>query len=325
MQIINYPLTGYRKEDYYQLYDKVVDSLKNNNNVKCICTFGGVNQPGISDIDLLITFKKDYSFSRDIISDLSLKEKALFTHGVMALAEHHWFQNKSFAMWDNQKLLVGVEPTGEEIYVDDIELIALKKQTALEFLFTNFIDLTLQYEYGIIKLRDLLQHTKGITYDLQYLTLSNTPIDKYILQAKEWIANWHLQKPGEQEIRKWFIEFYKSYTEFIQSLFETNKLYLPSTINRNFSKNILLRESTSINYNRSGILLPAFIAPIAQKRVLKLLNKLNKFEFLIPTTLNAENSILEKRIQFFKEMKMYNQLHFPNLGSLTTSLMSKLV
>lgn len=58
MQIINYPLIGYRKEDYYQLYDKIVESLKHNDNVKCICTFGGVNQPGISDIDLLITFKK---------------------------------------------------------------------------------------------------------------------------------------------------------------------------------------------------------------------------------------------------------------------------
>ena len=55
------------------------------------------------------------------------------------------------------------------------------------------------------------------------------------------------------------------------------------------------------------------------------MNKLNSFEFSLPDTDIAENSILEKRIQFFKEMKMYNQLHFPKLGLLTTSLMSKLV
>lgn len=325
MQIINYPLNGYRKEDYYQLYDKVVASLKNNSDVKCICTFGGVNQPGISDIDLLITFKKDSTFSGDIVSNLSTKEKALFTHGIMALSEDHWFQNKAYAMWDNQKLLVGQEPKGDGILVSESELIALKKQTALEFLFTNYIDLTLQNEYGIIKLRDLLQHTKGITYDLNYLNLTNTSIDLYIAQAKEWITNWHLKQPGNKEITLWFKEFYKAYTSFIQSTFETNKIYLPKSVNRNFSKNISLNESTATNYNRSGIRLPAFVATIGQKRVLKLMNKLNRFEFSMPTTDIAENSILEKRIQFFKEMKMYNQTHFPKLGLLTTSLMSKLV
>ncbi|MFM2155538.1 MAG: hypothetical protein RL516_287 [Bacteroidota bacterium] len=325
MQIINYPLTGYQKEDYFDLYDHVVDSLKNNAEVKCICTFGGVNQPGISDIDLLIVFKNGSSFSGDIISDLSAKEQSLFTHGIMALSEQHWFQNKAFAMWDNQKLLVGEEPLGEEIYVNETELTILKKQTALEFLFTNYIDLTLQNEYGIIKLRDLLQHTKGIIYDLNYLHLTNTPIHKFITQATEWITNWHLQQPRDEELIKWFKAFYKAYSEFIQSIFDSNKIYLPIFVKRNFSKNIALKEATVIKYTRSGILLPSVVAPIGQKKVLKLLNKLNKFEFSIPSTDIAENSILEKRIQFFKEMKMYNQLHFPKLGLLTTSLMSKLV
>jgi hypothetical protein len=325
MQIINYPLTGYQKEDYYHLYDKVIETLKNNSDVKCICTFGGVNQPGISDIDLLVTFKKDSSFSGDIISNLSAKEKSLFTHGIMALSEQHWFQNKAYALWDNQKVIFGEQPDGEEILVGPVELIALKKQTALEFLFANYIDLTLQNEYNIIKLRDLLQHTKGLSYDLNYLNLSNTPIDMFIMQAKEWIANWHQQQPNDEEIKKWFKEFYKSYTAFIQSIFESNKIYFPTSVNRNFSKNISLKESTTINHKRSGILLPSFIAPLGQKRALKLLNKLNKFEFSMPTTHIAENSILEERIRFFKEMKMYNQHHFPNLGLLTTSLMSKLV
>jgi hypothetical protein len=325
MRIINYPLAGYKKDDYFHLYDKVVDLLKNNSDVKCICTFGGVNQPGISDIDLLITFKKDSSFNSNIISNLSYKERALFTHGVMALSEQHWFQNKSYSMWDNQKLLVGEEPTGENISVSESELIAIKKQTGLEFLFTNYIDLTLQYEYGIIKLRDLLQHTKGITYDLNYLNLIDTPIDSFINQAKEWISNWHLKQPGDEEIKKWFKEFYKTYSDFIDSILKSNKIFLPTTVKRNFSKNILLKESTVMNYNRSGILLPTVFAPIGQKRVVKLLNKLNKFEFSIPATDVAENIILEKRIEFFKEMKTYNQKHFPKLALLTSSLMSKLV
>ena len=134
-----------------------------------------------------------------------------------------------------------------------------------------------------------------------------------------------MQQPRDKELIQWFKTFYKAYYEFIQYIFESNKIYLPLSVNRNFSKNISLKEATVIKHTRSGVLLPSFVAPIGQKRVLKLLNKLNKFEFSMPITNIAENSILEKRIQFFKEMKMYNQTHFPKLGLLTTSLMSKLV
>lgn len=325
MQIINYPLAGYHKDDYFQLYEKVVAALKNNSDIKCICTFGGVNQPGISDIDLLITIKQGATFKGDIISELTSKEKVLFTHGVMALSEQHWFQNKAYALWDNQQLLSGEAPSGDEIVINETEINALKKQTALEFLFTNYIDLTLQKEYNLIKLRDLLQHTKGITYDLNYLNLSNTPIDSFVLQAKDWITNWHLSQPKEKEIKLWFKQFYLSYEELICQLFKQHSIYLHDHLNLNFSKNIKLQNQPSISYIRNGNNLPGFMMLLMQKKAVKLLNKTNSFVFNVPLTNNAENSILEKRLQFFREMKTYNQKHFPNLGLLTTSLMSKIV
>ncbi len=325
MQIINYPLTGYQKEDYYHLYDKVVSLLKNNNDVKCICTFGGVNQPGISDIDLLIVFKNGSSFSGDIVSDLSAKEKSLFTHGVMALSEQHWFQNKAYALWDNQKIIFGTEPIGNIIKMNDDELRIIKKETALEFFYTNYIDLTLQKEYGIIKLRDTLQHTKGLVYDLDYLNISNSPIDNYISKAKGWIDNWHILQPTNSEIIIWFIKFYDAYSLFLIEIFKHNRIFLSDKLTRLFAKNILLTNSDTISYKRKGIKAPSILYPILQKRTLKISNKLNKFEFFIPSTNRPENFILEKRIAFFSEMKKYNQQHFPKLGLLTTSLMSKLV
>ena len=325
MQIINYPLTGYHKEDYYHLYDKVIETLKNNSDVKCICTFGGVNQPGISDIDLLITFKKDSRFNGDIISDLSAKEKSLFTHGIMALSEQHWFQNKAYALWDNQKIIFGTEPIGNIIKMNDDELRIIKKETALEFFYTNYIDLTLQKEYGIIKLRDTLQHTKGLIYDLDYLNISNSPIDNYISKAKGWIDNWHISQPTNSEIIIWFIKFYDAYSLFLIEIFKYNRIFLSDRLTRLFAKNILLTNSDTISYKRKGIKTPSILYPILQKRTLKISNKLNKFEFFMPSTNQPENFILEKRIAFFSEMKKYNQQHFPKLGLLTTSLMSKLV
>ncbi|MFM7016005.1 MAG: hypothetical protein ACKOX3_06720 [Bacteroidota bacterium] len=325
MNIINYPLNNYTKEDYYSLYNRVVDTFSNNNSVLNICTFGGVNQPGISDIDLLITFKKDSYFNGNVIGDLSKKEALLFTHGVIALAEQHWYKNKSYALWDNQKIILGDAPVGDEIILDNEQMRILKKQTALEFLLTNYIDLTLQKEYKTIKLRDLLQHTKGISYDLDYLAITNSPIDQYITTAKDWIANWHHSQPSNHEIKIWFNNFYKNYEAFMFDLFNENKLYLPIADSYHFSKNISLINKSELVFSRNGYALPSFLINIFQKKAVKFLNKTNHFEFGAPLTNNAENSILEERIFFFKEMKKYNKIHFPNLGLLTTSLMSKLV
>jgi hypothetical protein len=325
MQIINYPKTDYCREDYFNLYDKVVDMLRKNDDVKCICTFGGVNQPGISDIDLLITFKNGATYHDSIIENLSDKEKALFTHGIMALSEEHWFKNKAYALWDNQKIIFGDAPSGNTIELSEEELRIIKKETALEFLFTNYIDLTLQKEYGIIKLRDTLQHTKGLVYDLDYLNIENSPIDNYISKAKEWISNWHKSKPADKEITIWFNQFYEAYSLFLTELFKENRIYLSESLTRKFAKNITLIDANSISYSRKGIKVSSLLYPILQKRTLKISNKLNSFEFYIPSTNQPENIILDKRIAFFSEMKKYNQLHFPKLGLLTTSLMSKLV
>ena len=135
MRIIKRPYSDYTKEDYFNLFEKVVEQFKNNDSVICISTFGGVNQPGISDIDLLITFKKGESYEGNIIEHLSEKEKKLFTHGIMALSEEHWYKNKAYALWDNEKVIYGNPPQGDVIALNDAELNSIKKQTALEFLF----------------------------------------------------------------------------------------------------------------------------------------------------------------------------------------------
>jgi len=324
LKIIKRPIE-YSTSEYQQVYDIVVNHYRDNENIKCICTFGNINKPGISDIDLLIVFKDQYKCDDKLLNIIPDHLHYLFTHGVMALNEKHWDSNRKYALWDNQKTIFGTEPISEEKTVSDEAKQALKIQTAIEFLVVNYIDLKLQKENRTIKLRDLLQHTKGLVYDLEYLNISDKTISDYILKVKKWIHNWFLQIPSDQEIINWFTEFERDYELFLKEILKKYPVYLHESHNYQFSKSIKLISSTQLNYSRKGINAPAGLSTFLGKTYTKVQNKLNSYTFEFPITNKANHSILKERIEFFKEMKAYNSEHFPHFASLTTSLMSKLV
>jgi hypothetical protein len=274
---------------------------------------------------LLIVFKDNTTCDDKILNIIPDHLHYLFTHGVMALNERHWNANRKYALWDNQKTIYGTEPDIEPDIIDENAKKALKIQTAIEFLVVNYIDLKLQTENKTIKLRDLLQHTKGLVYDLEYLNITNSKISSYISKAKKWISNWFLQIPTDHEINKWFIEFESEYEIFMQDTLKQFPLYLPESKHYQFSKSIKLAPSPKLAYSRKGINAPAGLSTFLGKTYSKVQNKLNTYTIEVPIVNHASHKILEERVQFFKEMKSYNNEHFPNFASLTTSLMSKLV
>ena len=324
LNIIKRPIE-YSTAEYHQVYDFVVNHYRNNEKVKCICTFGNINKPGISDIDLLVVFKDQTSCDDKILNIIPDHLHYLFTHGVMALNEKHWSANRKYALWDNQKTIYGTEPETENEIIEESAKQSLKIQTAIEFLVVNYIDLKLQSENKTIKLRDLLQHTKGLVYDLEYLNITNSKIIPYVTKVKKWISNWFLQIPADQEINNWFTEFEREYEIFLQETLTQFPLYLPEAKNYQFSKSIKLVPSKNLAYSRKGINAPSGLSTFLGKTYSKVQNKLNTYTIEVPIVNQPSDKILEERVQFFKEMKSYNNEHFPNFASLTTSLMSKLV
>ncbi len=324
LNIIKRPVE-YSKDEYQQVFDIVVNHYKNNDGVQCICSFGNVNKPGISDIDLLIVFKEGYICNDKILNIIPDHLHYLFTHGVMALSEKHWNENRKYALWDNQKTIYGNEPIQLGEQITESEKQAIKTQTAIEFLIVNYIDLKLQIENKTIKIRDLLQHTKGLVYDLEYLNLKETRIDPYITKIKKMISNWFLQTPSDIELINWFTGFEKEYELFMREIIVKHQLFLPENKSYQFSKSIKLIKGDTLNYTRKGINAPAGISKFIGKTYSKIQNKLNSYTFEIPITHEASSDILNKRVEFFREMKAYNTEHFPQFASLTTSLMSKLV
>lgn len=322
--IINRPIAA-SLEDYQQVFDIIFNELDKSNTIKCIGTFGNINKPGISDIDIIVIFKSGTSYNVDLLSLLPEKLKHLFTHGVMALNEDHYLQNKKYTLWDNFQLVSGELPSQQNNDNDSSSIQEIKIQTALEFMISNYIDLKIQKSYGIIKLRDLLQHTKGLKYDLEYLNINDSKLSYYINDINSWISNWFVHTPNDQEIKKWFNIFESDYDKILKDILSKYKIYLPKMDTYNYSRNNIFQFGKNLNFQRRGILAPRILISLLDKKYIRLQNHLNKFTFEFPFETENTPKILNERILFFNEMKKYNSVNYPKFASLITGLISKIV
>lgn len=317
--LIKYP-KKFDRSDYDQVFNHITKTFKDRKEVKSIFTFGNVNQPGISDIDILIIFKDGYQCNINPLESLEERLKWLFTHGVMAINEKYILENNHFSNWSNIKHLHGqlIDFTSNKPSAYD--QICLNKQLALEYLTINYIDLKIQKQYKTIKVRDLLQHVKGLSYDLELLNLENSNILPYIEEVKSWINNWHLNTPNKITITNWFIEFEKQYESFYTEIIQQNPLYLPKQSNYQISKRIKILKADKVKHISNGITLPAFTSNFLGKYYLKLQNRINTHTFEIPIESQPSNSILVDRTNFYKELDLNTTSNYPAFATLANNI-----
>lgn len=313
------------KELYAEANDFLIKYFNDTPSVLAVYQFGNITSPGISDIDLLLVFKDGEKCLLTGFEKLPVQYKYLFTHGIMALSEKHFYQNHHFTLWSDYIFLGGKniaanfkeEKTAEEIKV-------LKIQTALEFLVANYIDLKVQLTYGIIKLRSFLQHMKGIIYDLEFLGVTNGKVYDQFIELQHWIKNWFELKPNDQQITEWIEKFDSSYEAFVKEMFHHYQLYLPAMNNYYMARNSTLFNGNEVNYKHNGIVLPKQLS-ILGKKYSNLQNRFNRFEFYFPIVNDHPVSIVKERFQFLQEMKKYNREYLPNFMTITTSITSKII
>ena len=311
-------------------YDEAINIISSNliqiEGVKAIYQFGNITTPGISDIDLLVVVKNNIKIEQNGFENYPSKLKYLFTHGIMALCEDHFAKNHYYSIWSDYHLINGTEKTFKHILERSGEdEILLKKQIALEFILMNYIDIKIQLEYGVIKLRSLLQHIKGIKYDLAFLNITNIPLDLLLEELDYWIKNWFNDTPNDKTLSEFISRFDKAYQLFTEEIFSTEILYLPTAESVNISKKIIIENSNSIRFSRKGFLLPIIIQPLAGDKFIKMQNKLNSFNFYAPFTNSNKEQFLVKRFEFLSDMKRYNDNYLPNFSTLTSSITAKII
>lgn len=309
------------------LYDEavqgIIDRNKGLSGLKSIVQFGNITTPGISDLDILFVFKSGQSCLATGLENLPAAHKNLFTHGIMAISEDHYTDNEYYTLWSEHHLVWGENPSEIEPQRSQEDDSILKIQTAIEFLIANFIDIKIQKEYKIIKLRALLQHMKGILYDLEYLNDSHSVLHPHLLELKEMIRTWFTQTPSDKKLTEWFLSFEKLFDEYVHQVLLKYPLYLPSRDTFPISKNMILQNSDSVNFERNGMLLPGFLST-AGRNYVKLQHRFNQFTISCPITHEA-SPIVKDRFDFLVRMKKYNRQYLPNFMTITTSITAKII
>jgi hypothetical protein len=328
----NRKMTSYRFIDRpvavaRSLYDEAIQGVIERNiqlpGLRAIYRFGNITAPGISDLDLLFVFENGASCESNGLEYLPASHRPLFTHGIMALCEDHFHTNNYFTLWSDHELMWGTPSNQTLPKRTSEEEQALRIQTAIEFLIANYIDLIVQRTYGIFKLRALLQHIKGIAYDLEYLSDIDCALTSPVNQLREWIRNWFTDMPGDSELSKWIDSFITNYNDYTRDKLSIHPVYLPEMSEYTVAKNMSLHNGKSLRYWHTGIRLPYF-PPFTDRKFFKLQNRLNTFRFQCPITHQAE-PILVNRFRFLQEMKAYNLRHLPNFMTITTSITAKII
>ena len=306
-------------ETYHQAVDFLLNRIIKINGVVAVYQFGNITTPGISDIDLLVIFKDNIFLDFNAFDNYPLKFRKLFTHDLDAMALSFCKRTSRYASWNNIQCLWGQDGLlGHFETASEEEIRQLKIQIALEYLVTNYVDLTVQLTYDIIKLRAFFQHLKGLHYDLEYLGYNSGNIYEKIQILRGWIKDWFIKVPSEKEISNWAKCFYDEYFIFLKSVFSHYKLYVPKKDKYVYSRNITFHPGKDINYKHSGIILPALLSKFAKKKIYNLQHRFNNFKFNIPIQHQHNFKIIEERSVYFEELKKYNKIHFPNFGTLNT-------
>lgn len=317
LRFIEYPQNA-RREDYELAFQHLVDRIKTFPGVIGIIRFGNVTTPGISDIDLLTVFENKIICSEDPFLNYPSEYEHLLSHGIDAMSYDFFKQTPDFTFWFNSKCIWGDEKrltlntsrTREEEE-------QLKIQTAHEFLITNFIDLTLQLNYGIVKLRSMMQHVKGLLYDLEFMGVTEGKIYDCVQELRNWIVNWHTSQPDNNYIGKWLVDFYKNFSEFIIPVLEKNPVYVPQRDSYFYARNIFIKPGNTVKAERRGIAFPNSFSFLG-KKYYNLQHRFNNWTFYFPLRHSHSCALVERRFEYFNSMKNYNLKHFPNFSHLTT-------
>ena len=314
-------------EVYEYTIDKIVDSLKGEDSIRSIYRLGNVNHPGISDIDIVVLFKDESKCSLNPDEFLNFNDKYLVTHELFGASEDQFRKVIQYSFWDNLNCIWG-EPINlgpKHVAFSEEETAFYKKQIGLEFLQKNYIELSVQRNYGVIKLRSLVQEIKGVRYDLAFLNIQGLAINQCMDHFLNRLDHWFEESFNPTEFSQWLDEYHKALEEAIIYVNNQAKiLWVPKEGDLSYGRNIVLKKGKQLQCKTSGMFLPAaFISN--NKRVYNAHQRLNRFEITLKYSSEDANGLNLKRFKAFEAHKLENRQCYPHFGALMTSLASQFI
>lgn len=281
-------------EAYEDAIQGMVSKLAAQPGAIAVYQIGGINDPGISDIDLLIILDDGAEFPLNPLQGLSKEERYLFLHPPFGASRSDFLEAQRLTFFHNYRLRWGQDLYDSKKDLSHDQVNALATQTALEYLLQMYISLSIQRTYRTFKIRELMLHARGLLYDLDLMGVSSGRLRQLIGEMIEWRKMWFETGPRADHLEDWIEDCYRELSGFLESALRKDMLFLPSWAALRISKNVTLSPSKSLSYAHRGFVLPSVLSRFA-KKYSKFQRKLNQFTFFVPIERNAIPSIVMKR------------------------------
>lgn len=290
---------------YKDVIASMVDRLKQKEGIISIFQMGSVLHPGISDIDMLVVLKENVAFRLNPLEGLTKTERYLFVHPLLCATKTDFFEAQQFTFYRNWRLLWGEQLPAREDELSEEEIKCVQTQTALEYLISNYINLTILRIHRIINVRGLLLNMKAILYDLKLLGVSSGALYELLEKLTEWRDQWFEIQPHTKVLGEWIDECYQELGAFLKTVLDTQPFYLPEWGTLHITKNVTLVPAEQFFCNHQGVVLPAFLGSLG-KKYFKIQRRLNKVLLHLPIQKGEVPPILSRRFDLEYRMVLFN-------------------
>lgn len=308
----------HHREEYKATLDYLMTIGSELDGIQSIYQFGTVSSPGISDLDLIFVFKPGKKSNFSFLDGLPVKHRYFLTHNVVGITESQLKESFHYSFWLNINHLWGQKlnlPDSNKLRSE--EILALKRQTSLEYLVTVNLSLSTQFTYGIFKLRSILQQIKGLRYDLEFLNIQEGRLYEMISECYGWINTWFENGPTEANFAKWLVEFHQEYQTFAQEQINEHKIYSKNWQDIRVSRHIQLVQKDQYSITHRGLVLP-HLFKFTGKKYFNVLSRFNSFECHLPIVQKTDDPILDERMRYFESLYNYNKEHLPQFEAMIT-------
>ena len=306
--------------DYESAIAGMVRRLRALGPIESVYQIGSVQDPGISDIDLLAVFADGASCGADPRERLSGAETFMFSHALFGATKSCFQELRKYTFFHNYRLLWGTNLPPHPSPLAESEAALLKRQIALEYLLRLFLDLSVKLTYGVVYVTGLLRHGRAVLYDLEFLGVRQGRLLEQLQVLLDWRRKWFEQAPSKGELQAWVQSFYRDLRSFLQRRFKESVLFVPRAGDYRISRHIeLVGSDSGLSIAHRGILLPSSFLGLARP-CFNLQNRLSSFRVSVPMQACNLPPSIRIRFDLIERSARENRRALPHFMPMASSL-----
>ena len=310
-------------DGYERAIERILERLRRVKGLVSVYQVGGVDAPGISDIDLLAVFEEDAVVTWDPRAGLSRDDRYLFMHRLLGVSRRHFSEAQRYTLYHHYRLRWGEAlPLGGSDF-GPVEVAQLKRQIALEFLVWNYVAKAVDKAYGMASVRELLLTVYALRHDMEYLAVVEGSLFDLIRQVVAWRHVWFEKPLDGDALNAWFAAFYPALHAFLTVALDDQKLFIPAWASPRYAPHIRLVRGETLACAHRGIMLPLG-TPLPPRAYRLTMHALNRFRFTIPATDRA-GDVLQDRFRVLRTVTIHNGARLKRFDSPGSALTLRLL